>query len=253
MLLGAEKLPKIGLHFEALEKCSRIEKGRKAEKLHRQFAHALKEKLIFLVRSSRVFHDKEFLDLIKNVWDSYSVCLRLKRPPLQPLVELALGSRFNDSICLDLKEHWYNLIDTSTRYSAAKWLKQKDCRNYSQHISNVNIIFWSFWTVFEWQWVGGFNNEVYWQMNEKLNIETGTTAAENLFNNGTVEHCSLEKMLEDEKCEPEIVLAWAVSTQNALQNYSGHNPNDLVFGPNVQYTLGFNLYWKLQQSVTRLK
>ena len=62
-------------------------------------------------------------------------------------------------------------------------------------------------------------------MNEKLNIETCTIAAKSLFGNGTVECHNLivaeamEKMLEDEKCEQEIALAWAVCAKNALQNH----------------------------------
>ena len=65
--------------------------------------------------------------------------------------------------------------------------------------------------VFEWQW-GEFNNEGYRQMNEKLNIETCTTAAESPFSNGTVECYNLivaeamKKTSDDEKCVPEIAL-----------------------------------------------
>ena len=81
-----------------------------------------------------------------------------------------------------------------------------------------------------------YNNEGYRQINEKLNIETSTTAAENPFNNGTVECHNLivseamEKTLEDEKWELEISLAWAFSAKNALQNHIGHSPNELVVG-----------------------
>ena len=63
---------------------------------------------------------------------------------------------------------------------------------------------------------GEFNNGGYWQMNEKLIIETCTTAVESPFNNGTVERHNLivaeamEKTLEDEKCEPEIALGGAI-------------------------------------------
>ena len=84
-----------------------------------------------------------------------------------------------------------------------------------------------------------FDNEDYQQINEKLNIETSTTAVESSFSNGSVECHNLivaeaiEKMLEDEKYEPEITLAWAVSAKNALQNYSGQSPNELVFGSNI--------------------
>ena len=64
---------------------------------------------------------------------------------------------------------------------------------------------------------GEFNNEGYWQMNEKKNMETCSAAVESPFSNGTVEHYNLivaeamEKTLEDEKCEPEIALVWAIN------------------------------------------
>lgn len=44
---------------------------------------------------------------------------------------------------------------------------------------------------------------------------------------------AMGKSLDDEKCEPEIALAWVVSTKNALQNHSGYSPSELVFGSNI--------------------
>ena len=80
------------LHCEALKECLIVEKRRKTEKLHRHFAHASKERLISLVRGSKAFNDKEFLDLIWDVCDSCSVCLRSRKLPLQPVVG------FNDTM-----------------------------------------------------------------------------------------------------------------------------------------------------------
>ena len=76
-----------------------------------------------------------------------------------------------------------------------------------QHIFNVDFLSDN---------EGEFNNKAYQYMTEKVNIETCTTAAETSFSNGTVEHHNLivaeaiEKTSEDEKCEPEIALTWAV-------------------------------------------
>ena len=80
-------------------------------------------------------------------------------------------------------------------------------------------------------------------MNEKLNIETCTTAAEWQFSNSTLEHHNLivaeamEKKIEDEKFQAEIALAWAIRAKNALLNHLGHSPNDLVFGFNINTLL----------------
>ena len=72
-----------------------------------------------------------------------------------------------------------------------------------------------------------------------MNIEKCTTFAESSFRNGIVEYHSLivaevvEKMLEDEKCVPEVTLAWAVNAEKTLQYHSGNSPNDLVFKSNI--------------------
>ena len=44
---------------------------------------------------------------------------------------------------------------------------------------------------------------------------------------------AIEMSLENEKHEPDIVLAWAIRTTNALQNHLGLSPNELVFGFNI--------------------
>ena len=48
ILLGAEKSPKIVFHYEALEKCFKMEKRKEAENFHQQFALESKERLISL-------------------------------------------------------------------------------------------------------------------------------------------------------------------------------------------------------------
>ena len=86
---------------------------------------------------------------------------------------------------------------------------------------------------------GEFSNERFREMNEKLNIETATTAAESPFSNGMVERHNfiiaeaMHKTIEDVRCEPKVALAWAVCAKNSLQNYNGFCPNQLVFGHNI--------------------
>ena len=68
---------------------------------------------------------------------------------------------------------------------------------------------------------GEFNNAVLQEMNEKLGIETRTTAGESPFSNGIVErhnkilHETMQKTLEDTKCGTDIALAWALSAKNS--------------------------------------
>ena len=76
MLLEVARLTNV-LYCVALKM---LKSERKAEKLHRQFAHASKEKLISLFRGSKAFNDKKFLDLIHDICDSCSICLRFPHP-----------------------------------------------------------------------------------------------------------------------------------------------------------------------------
>ena len=74
------------LHAEGLASLTDNEKFRKAVKLHRQFAHASKERLCKLVKESPTFKDAVFVEMIKKCCDTCEFCLRRKPPPLRPVV-----------------------------------------------------------------------------------------------------------------------------------------------------------------------
>lgn len=43
---------------------------------------------------------------------------------------------------------------------------------------------------------------------------------------------SVRKIMSDTICSINIAFSWAISARNALQNYHGYSPNQLVFGHN---------------------
>ena len=232
------------LHTEALQYMS-DEKMKKARKLHRQFAHASKEKLCKLARNSKDYNDKKFLNIIEKCCDSCEVCMKLRRAPLRPVVGLPLSDTFNDVVCMDLKEHIHNkswilhMIDSATKYSAACLISSKH-QDVIVHCIYVNwICHFGSPRKFLTDNGGEFSNERFREMSEKLNIESTTTAAESPFSNGMVERHNLIlaeamiKVIEDVKCSPDIALAWAVSAKNALGSHGGFNANQLVFGRNT--------------------
>ena len=237
----------IVLHTSAISSLTKKEKRIKAIKLHKQFCHASKEKLCKLVRESKDFRDEEFLTLIKECVDSCELCLKYKRPPLRPVVGMPLADRFNQVVCMDLKEYVHNelwifhLIDAATRYSAACLIRTKNQDEIVRNIYQIWIAYFGAPKQFLSDNGGEFSNEKYREMNEKLNIETLTTAAESPFSNGVVERHNqilaeaFHKTLDDEKCDPKVALAWAVSAKNSLQNQEGFSPNQLVFGFNPNY------------------
>ena len=100
-------------------------------KLHRQFAHASKERLCKLVKESSTFNDAGFVEMIKKCCDTCEFCLKRKSPPLRPVVGLPLANVFNDVVCMDLKERRQNkslilhIIDSATKYSAACLISSK--------------------------------------------------------------------------------------------------------------------------------
>ena len=113
------------LYTSKLQHMSISEKRMKADKLHRQLNHASKEKLKTLVKNSKDFNDPDFLRLIDECVDKCKLCFSHKRVPPRPVVTLPLADRFNQVVCMDLKEYIHNkswilhLIDAATRYSCA--------------------------------------------------------------------------------------------------------------------------------------
>ena len=235
----------IVLHTLNLKQLSRSEKMKKGMKLRRQFSHASKEKICKLVKESKHFSDKDFLDITEGCCDSCEICQKFVHPPLRPVVGLNLANNFNEVVCMDLKEDVHNgswilhLIDAATRYSAACLINTKHQDEIMSQIYLMWIAYFGCPCKFLSDNGEELSNDSCREMNEKLNIETATTAAESPFSNGIVERHNLilaeamQKTLLDVKCDPQIALVWAVSAKNALQNHGRFSPNQLVFGHNI--------------------
>ena len=235
----------IVLNTIALKNCNPKQKHEKAMKLHRQFSHASKEKLIKLVKNSKDFNDEQFINDIKDCCEKCEICKNFKRPPLRPVVNFPLGGEFNQVVCMDLKEvvhnkSWFlHLIDSFSGYSAARIVYSKKKEEIIEKIFESWIAYFGCPQMFLSDNGGEFNNDAFRNMNEQLNIQTATTAGESPFSNGMVEkHNStlgeaLKKTMMNEKCSAELALCWATSAKNALPSYGGVSPNMLVFSRNI--------------------
>ena len=99
------------------------EKKRNAKKLHIQFVHASKDRLLKLIPNARL-KDELFKKEINNACDECGVYENYKKASLKPIVGLSLAKVFNCVVWMDLKEYVHNkkwilhLIDSSARYSA---------------------------------------------------------------------------------------------------------------------------------------
>ena len=215
-----------------------------ASKLHRQFAHHSAEKVIKLLKyagnENKVLHDS-----VKKVTAACETCIKYKRPRPRPVVTLPLGTYFNETVAMDLK-NWFNvyflvMVDIATRYCCAVVIPNKTADTV------VTALFTS--------WVsrfgapqnffsdngGEFNNEAMQCLGERFGIKLMNTAAEAPWSNGVCErlNCllsiSVQRIVSDTQCNAHIALAWAVAARNALQNYNGFSPNQLVFGYNPAF------------------
>ena len=234
----------IVLHMENLPGFSKQEKMEKAKKLHRQFAHASKERLLKLLRDGGC-EDKEFLAIVKNVCETCTFCHKYKQAKPRPVVGLPKATKFNEVVAMDLKEtekgkEWIlHLVDHCTRYTAAALITSKRKDVIVKNLFKIWLAYFGAPRVFHSDCGGEFENETFKEMAEAFNIEISTTPGESPFSNGVVErgnkmlYETMLKTQEDTKCSKETALAWAVSAKNSLQNVYGYSPNQLVLGQNV--------------------
>ena len=98
------------------------EKLKIATKLHRQFSHPSGKKLCGLVKDAGV-RDKEFMEISGDMPASCEFCIRHKKVEPRPVVGFSLGSYFNETVAMDIKEIFgtkvLHLVDHGTRYSVA--------------------------------------------------------------------------------------------------------------------------------------
>jgi len=234
----------ITLKVVELENLGKKEKRAKAIKLHRQFGHASESKLLKLIKESHV-EDKQFNACVKEVCESCDICRKFKAPPLKPTVSLPIATRFNQVVCLDLKEYVKNkvwimhMIDAATRYTAARLITTKKKEVIATKLFEMWISYFGKPKTLMSDNGGEFANSLYTEVSQKLGINMVMPPAESPFSNGIVERHNkilfetMMKTKEDAACDADVALAWACSAKNALQNHGGYSPNQLVFGYNV--------------------
>lgn len=220
---------------------NKSEKVKVATKLHRQFSHPSSKKLCDLVRNAGI-RDPEFMKILQALPNSCEVCIRYKKNEPRPIVGFPLGSYFNETVAMDIKEINGNkvlhLIDHATRYSVGVRIPSKERSDIISAMFKHWIAY--FGTPGSILTDNGreFDNESFRDMAQNLNIVVRTTAAESPWSNGLNERHNgilgemVKKTVEDTNCSFEIALAWAISAKNTLHSAHGFSPNQLVFGRN---------------------
>ncbi|KAL5272502.1 hypothetical protein ACHWQZ_G000641 [Mnemiopsis leidyi] len=139
---------------------------------------------------------------------------------------------------IDEKLILLHLVDTVTRYSVAAKIISKEAKEIIDKIFKHWIAIFGTPVTFISDNGGEFVNDAFNQACSVLNIRIKTSPAHSPWCNGLVERHNgilggmIKSLLEDLKCEPEIVIAWAVNAKNSLTNTYGFSPHQLVFGTN---------------------
>ena len=239
----------VNLFCKELSEKTVSQKQRIAEKLHQQFSHAKSDKLKVLLTDAEVM-DKGLEDLLDRLDDSCSICRKYRRPKPRPLVGFPMAKTFNETVGMDLKEWshspkiWFlHLVDHATRYSASCVIYTKRKEEIIKKIFKIWISIFGSAKRFLVDNGGEFNNDEFRSLCENVNIRicTTSTAAESPWSSGIVERhnatlgFSVQKIMDDLKCDLSLAVAWAVSAKNALHNVHGFSPNQLVFGKNPNF------------------
>ena len=214
----------------------------KALKLHKQFAHPSKERLIKLVRESGV-RDMELEEEIRKLEDKCDTCMKFRRTPCRPVVSMPMARNFNDVISMDLKfwgdKYFLVMVDMATRYCNASVISSKTASVIIDGVMRHWVALFGSPKKILTDNGGEFNNNEFRSMGENFNIEMICTAAESPWSNGVCERLNavlkdnVLKILEENKCSLETALAWAVAARNSLHNNHGFSPNQLVFSFNT--------------------
>ena len=213
-----------------------------AKKLHSQFGHPTKNKLIELIKRAGMQSDLGLIDSINKISKECTVCKEYRRPSPRPIVSLPNASKFNETVSMDLKSFHgsiiLHLIDNLTRFSSAIVCKSKQPTD----IVNGIVLCWvSLFGPPEKILVdngGEFANQPFIELAESFNIRVLTTPAYSPWSNGIVERHNatlsetLEKVIAESKCTLEVGLAWALNAKNSLANMHGFSPYQLVMGRN---------------------
>ena len=133
------------------------------------------------------------------------------------------------------------MVDHATRYSAVALTSSKQKEVIIVKILKHWIGIFGTPNFFLSDNGGEFNNELFREMGEQLNINIKTTAAESPWfksiavkQNGAIGNM-MEKVMSEVGCSLEVALAWCISAKNSLLNSYGYSPNQLVFGYNPNF------------------
>ena len=85
-----------------LELMEKKERKSVMEKLHRQFVHPGKKRLIALMTDAGIWRS-EYEEELDDLYEKCHTCKLYKRTPPKPVVSLPMAQHFNEKLAMDLK------------------------------------------------------------------------------------------------------------------------------------------------------
>ena len=216
------------------------DKHKIALKLHAQFGHPTKSKLVKLVERAGRSNDHKLIKEIGKVTEECQICKQFSKPSPKPIVGLPHASEFNEMVAMDLKffdgHIILHLIDHLTRFSAATILKSKQPDEIISGLMRCWLSLFGPPRKFLCDNGGEFANKKFIELAESMNVRVLHTAAESPWSNGLVERHNatlaeiLHKILAENNTDLQTALAWAVHAKNSLTNVHGFSPAQLAIG-----------------------
>ena len=168
--------------------------------------------------------------------------MKFRKSPPRPVVCMPLATVFNNTVSMDLKcyknIYFLVMVDLATRFCMASVIRDKKSATIVKNFTKSWIAVFGPPKKILTDNGKEFNNNELQQLGEAFNFKVMTTSAESAWSNGVCERLnavlgnSVEKIILDTECDIETALAWAVSARNALSNFSGFSPNQMVFSHN---------------------
>ena len=169
-------------------------------------------------------------------------CAKFRKPCPRPVVSVPMATKFNETVSMDLKvwgkRYFIVIVDLATRFCASAVIDDKKPRTILKALFLSWISFFGAPKKLLSDNGREFDNSEMRQFGESFNVRIMATAAESPWSNGVCERLNgvlggmVSKIQADSGCDVQVALAWGVSARNALANFSGFSPNQLLFGQN---------------------
>ena len=225
-----------------LSDMSKDEKYKTILKLHRQFAHPPKKRLVNLMKDAGVWQE-EYEEVVEEINQKCDICKEFAKTPPRPVVGFPMASKFNEKVAMDLKSwngKWIlHIIDMWSRLTVSTFIDRKKTSEVIDKIMSNWISVYGVMGAIMTDNGGEFSSDEMREVASILNIEICTSAAESPFQNGLYErvHSITDSMLlklkaENDRTSEQVLLGWANMARNSLQMWNGFSSHQLVFGEN---------------------